>query len=202
MRRSASLFFVLCVMAVGMIHPVDALGVEERIYTFKTFDDPAVTYDPAVLERAPWWNTAWDAENPPPFIVPLGASVWTYVTNGKGEVVRDKVKKIGTATAVAMLNDPTWTPYSTLVPFYFEAPLLKGIGQEPDGIIKASGYGLLTSSNTPEFGIMMMGFNLMVLPDPAQGILGGSATSNSIFNFMGLPGYQTGSYWTVRVDLE
>lgn len=203
MKSSVSLFFFLSVLAMGMIHPVDALGIEERVYIFKTFDDPAVEYDPAVLERAPWWNPAWDAGNPPRFIVPLGASVWVYVSNNAaGMVMRDKVRQTCTATAVALLNDPTWTPYKTLVPFYFEAPLLKGKGQEPDRIIKASGYGLLTSSDSPEPGIMMMSFNLQILPDPAHGILGGSASSNSIFNFMGLPGYQTGSYWTVRVELE
>lgn len=201
MRRSISLLIFLSVMAIGMIYSVDALGFEEKVYVFKTIDDPAVQYDPAVLERAPWWNPAWDAENPPPFIVPLGASVWMFTTNGDGKVLKETVRRIGTGTAVALLNDPTFTPYNKLAPFYFEAPI-KQHGNNPDLTIAANGYAIVTSKNAPEPGIIMLGINLTIIPDAAQGILGGSASSNSIFNLMGLPGYDTGSYWTARVDLE
>jgi hypothetical protein len=201
MRRSIGLFIILSVMAIGMLNPVDALGFEERIYVFKTLDDPDVQYDPAVLERAPWWNPAWDAENPPPFIVPLGASVWMFATNGDGKVVKDTVRRIGTGTAVGLINDPTFTPYGTLAPFYFEMPI-KQHGHQPDLTIAANGYAIVTSKNAPELGIIMLGINMTIIPDAAQGILGGSASSNSIYNLMGLPGYQTGSYWTVRIDLE
>lgn len=200
MKRSISLFVILSVMTIGMINPVDALGFEERVYVLKTIDDPDVQYDPAVLERAPWWNPAWDAENPPPFIVPLGASIWMFTTNGDGKVLKETVRQVGTGTAVGLISDPTFTQWGA-GPFYFECPI-KQHGNKPDLTIAANGYAVVTSSNTPEPGIIMLGINLSIMPDAAQGILGGNATSNSIFNLGGLPGYDTGSYWTVRVDIE
>lgn len=200
MKRTISLCIVLSVMTIGMINPVDALGFEERVYVLKTIDDPNVQYDPAVLERAPWWNPAWDAENPPPFIVPLGASIWMFTTNGDGKVLKETVRRVGTGTAVGLISDPTFTQWGT-GPFYFECPI-KQHGNKPDLTIAANGYAVVTSSNTPEPGIIMLGINLSIMPDAAQGILGGNATSNSIFNLGGLPGYDTGSYWTVRVDIE
>lgn len=34
MKSSVSLFFFLSFLAMGIIHPADALGIEERVYIF------------------------------------------------------------------------------------------------------------------------------------------------------------------------
>jgi len=200
MKRSTGVSIVLSLLAVWVLHPLEARCFEERVYVFRSLDDPAVPYDPAVLQRAPWWNPAWDPYNPPAFVIPLGASLWTFTTKD-GRVVEDTKKRIGTGTAVGLINDPSFTPFGSLAPFYFEFSL-DGKGRKCRVNMAADGYAMVTSRNMPEAGIVLLGCNLAILPDPGQGILGGSAVSNSLFNPAGLSGYQTGSLWTVRAEVE
>lgn len=196
MKRSVSLFIIISFMFIGLFCPAVAQCFEENIYLFRTLDDPSVPYDPDVLERAPFWNPQWDPNNPPPFIVPLGASIWALQTqSSNGLVVNDTVRQIGTGTAVAVITDPSFTPFASPAPFYFEADI-------GDLAFTANGYCLATSNNLPMPGIILVGCDLTVYPDAAQGILGGSATSNSIFNPFGFPGFQTGSFWTLRLYQE
>ena len=75
-------------------------------------------------------------------------------------------------------------------------------GQNHGRIEKKECAQPMSQAELSETGIIMLGCNLAVIPDPEQGIMGGSATSNSLFNFGKLPGYQTGSFWTVRIDLD
>jgi hypothetical protein len=196
MKRFVSLFIIMSFVVIGLFCPESAQCFEENIYIFRTLDDPSVPYDPEVLERAPFWQAEWDPLNPPPFIVPLGASIWALQTRSKnGLVVNDTVRQIGTGTAVAVVTDPGFTPFASQAPFYFEA----GIG---DLEFMANGYCLATSNDLPMPGIILVGCDLTVYPDAEQGILGGSATSNSIFNPYGFPGFQTGSFWTLRLYEE
>jgi hypothetical protein len=196
MKKSTSFLMIVCFVLTGLFFPVAAQCFEETIYVFRTLDDPNVPYDPEVLERAPFWNPAWDPYDPPAFIVPLGASIWALQTRSKdGKVVNDTVHQIGTGTAVAMITDPTFAPFVSKAPFYFEAKI-------QDLEFTANGYCLASSNNLPTPGIILVGCDLAVYPDPSQGILGGSATSNSIFNPFGLPGFQTGSFWTLRLYEE
>jgi hypothetical protein len=48
---------------------------------------------------------------------------------------------------------------------------------------------------------MLVGCALDVTPDPAQGIVRGVATSSSVFTPRELPGYGTGSFWTLHLYL-
>ena len=123
MKKMSSLILFVVVFAC-FYGPSIAYGFEEKIYLFQTVDDPAVPYNPEVLERAPFWNDQWDAYDPPAFVVPLGASLWAVNTrNSDGLLVKSKVRQIGTGTAVAVITDPTFPEFDgdALAPFYFEA---------------------------------------------------------------------------------
>jgi hypothetical protein len=196
MKKLVWLFVILGIVTVGVLQTV-AYGFEERIYILRTLE--AVTPDPDVMDNAPWWED-WDPTDPPIYIVPLGAQLWSVgLRNNNGQVVNDTVKLITTGTAVGWITDFTFPPFEVSYPFYFEFPI-----KDPEGdlYIKADGECIVTSQDEPEDGIIMLGCNLTVIPDSDQGIVGGSATSNSLFNFGKLPGYQNGSFWTVRIDLD
>ena len=180
--------------------PAIAQSFEEEVYIFQTVDDPAVPYDPEVLEQAPFWGNQvlypgeWDAVTPPPNVVPLGASLWAINTRSKdGKVVKQKVRQIGTGTAVAVITNPLFPPLepSALAPFYFEA----SIG---DLDFTANGKCIVTNNLLNSLGIVLVSCDLAVYPDFSQGIIGGNATSNSVFN-LGNPDFQTGSFWTLRL---
>ncbi len=48
-------------------------------------------------------------------------------------------------------------------------------------------------------GALLLNCRLEIIADPAQGIAGGFATSNSTINPLGVPGNPTGSVWTAYV---
>ncbi len=209
MKKLIGLFLMLAFIFAGIYGPSTAYGFEEKIYMFQTMDDPAVPYDPAVLERAPFWNDEWDSSNPPSnfeagdVVVPLGASLWAVNTRCKdGKIVKEKVRQIGTGTAVAVIAQGSeFVPFES-APFYIEASV--------DGLdFTACGECIVTNNflpmefmGEPYWGIVLVGCNLIVEPDPERGIIGGSAISNSVFKMLPNPLYQTGSFWTLRLLTE
>jgi hypothetical protein len=66
----------------------------------------------------------------------------------------------------------------------------------------AAGQCEFVSDDIPQGGIILTGCNLKIDPDPEQGLLGGIATSKSVFNPLGIPGFNTGSFWTIHVYWE
>lgn len=182
--------FLFCLSSPAVVH-----CFEETLYMFQTIDDPAVPYDPEVLERAPFWDPEWNAYSPPLFVVPLGASLWAINTrNSDGKVVSSKKRQVGTGTAVAVITDNEFEEFESLAPFYFEA----SVG---DKDFAADGYCIVTNNLLTSKGVVLVGCNLAVLPDFSQGISSGNATSNSIFNLAN-PEFQTGSFWTLRLFAE
>ena len=203
MKKLLSLLFLVLVIFAGFFTPITAYCFEETVYVFQTVDDPAVPYDPDVLERAPFWGDQtlypgiWNAFNPPPNVVPLGASLWAInYRNKDGMIVRQKVRQIGTGTAVAVITDPSFPTFEgdALAPFYFEAII-------GDLNFRANGKCMVTNNLLTSLGIVLVGCDLSVYPDFSQGIIGGNATSNSVFN-LGNPEFQTGSFWTLRLFTE
>jgi hypothetical protein len=61
-----------------------------------------------------------------------------------------------------------------------------------------SGVCTLTSNDIPVAGLVLAACSLEVAP-ASPDIMGGTASSNSIFNPLRLPGFETGSYWTLRL---
>jgi len=76
------------------------------------------------------------------------------------------------------------------------APL---IGEFQIGKKRVIGEGecVLASNNVPTPGLVLAGCTLALGPTP--GVRGGVATSNTVFNPLGVPGFDTGSMWTVRL---
>ena len=173
---------VSCVVSSSAVH-----AVEETVLQFRSFDDPEITPNPDVCLNAPFYD-----ENFPPNVL-LGASLWTLQTNAAtGEVVNDKIRQVGITEACVLITG--LSPRDT-APFYMEFNV-------EDLVMQANGECTVTSNTVPVDGLVLTGCTLEVYSDPAENILGGIATSNSVFNPFSIPGFQTGSFWTVHLYTE
>ena len=188
MRYSStySLAVVVALAAAGVCSPAPAQGLPESVILFRSLDDPAVVPDPEVCERAPFF----------PYVnVVFGASFWSPRTRASdGEVVVPEASQIGTATACMLITDPTF-PVGGVAPFYIE-------GTAGDVDFTGIGECTLTSNDVPVPGLVLAGCNLKIPADPDQGLIGGIAISNSVFNPLGIPDFGTGSYWTLLMYWE
>lgn len=181
-----SLAVAVALATVGVCSPAQAQGLSESVILFRSLDDPAVMPDPEVCERAPFF---------PHINVVFGASLWSSRTCASdGEVVVPEVSQVGTATACMLITDPTFPP-GGVAPFYIE-------GTAGDVDFTGVGECTLTSNDVPVPGLILAGCNLKIPADPDQGLIGGIATSNSVFNPLGIPDFGTGSYWTLHLYWE
>jgi hypothetical protein len=160
-----------------------AAAAEERVYVLRTQEDGSVVPD------CPTDDT-----------VKLGALVFAPRTRTRdGLMTEDGTWSIGTAVGCGRLL--TYTPFDTQVrnPFALKLEL-------EDGIITARGDCTITSVNFPvpdlPAPLLLLGCALAVDEDPSAGILNGSATSSSVFMPTAVPGYRTGSLWTVRLYVD
>lgn len=159
--------------------PALALG-GERTLVVKTMEDARF---PANMETCLSAGYA-------PLNVILGASVWSLQTkNRDGEVKRDAVKFLGTATGCGQLTNPT--PFTAGQLFLIRFDLA-------DGTYVAKGTCDIVSVTVPTAGIMLAGCALKIVSAP-PGVIGGIATSASVFNPAGVPGFGTGSVWTLHL---
>ncbi len=159
--------------------PALALG-GERILVMKTMEDARF---PANMETC-------RAAGYAPLNVILGASVWSMQTKIRdGEVKRDAVRFLGTATGCGQLTNPT--PFTAGQLFLIRFDL-------EDGTYVAKGTCDIVSVTVPTTGIMLAGCALRLVSAP-PGVAGGIATSASVFNPAGVPGFGTGSVWTLHL---
>jgi len=175
------LAFAVCIAAT------DADAFEETVIQFRSLDDPAVPPDRAVCDNAPDSFPKFSA------LVILGASLWTSKTDeADGTVIDETVHQIGTAQACMWI---TLLALGAQAPFYIEFYL-------GDLTVRSSGRCIVMSRNIPAAGLLLGGCALAVHGEPVSGLLGGVATSNSVFNPFHLPGFRTGSFWTVHMYSE
>ncbi len=161
-----------------LLAPLSSLAAE-RILVLRTQEDPRYPPSAALCAAAPFQ----------PVNVRLGASVWTVETRERdGALVNDDVRFAGTATACAQFA--TATPF-VAQPFLIQFNLR-------DGAYTAAGTCSITSTTVPVPGLLLLTCGLKIVSAPA-GVVGGSATSASVFNPYGLPGFDTGSIWTLRI---
>lgn len=194
MREKIGLMVVLGVVGMWAALPAGAQAFEEEILVFRSVDDPALE-DPSVE-----WCRSVAPEGVPIDLLPdaaivrLGASLWSFQSRASdGVVVKEKIRKIGLADACGYLVEGIGPGKSG--PFYME-------GSVGGFEFVAAGECTFTASGIPVPGIVLTGCNLKVESDPSQGLLGGIATSNSVFNVGQVPGFQTGSFWTVHTYWE
>ncbi len=167
--------------AAALLALLPALALAgERTLLLKTFEDERYPADLALCQ----------AQNYPLLNVVLGASVWSLQTNAaRGEVMNDSVRFLGTATGCGMMTSAT--PYTPRQPFLIKFDL-------EDGTYVAKGECDIVSVTVPVTGLMLAGCALRLVEKPA-GVVGGFATSSSVFNPYGVPGFGTGSVWTVHL---
>ncbi|MBZ4419247.1 hypothetical protein [Myxococcus sp. RHSTA-1-4] len=169
------------VAVLGMLAVV-AVSSEARagevVYQFRSEEDPASPPDPAVCAQAPF------AVN-----VKLGGSLYVPLHRPRdGKVVYEGRRRVGSATACVRLTDPTFPP-GQQVPFYARFNL-------PDGSFTALGTCTLVSNDVPQAGLVLAGCALRLVEVPA-GFVGGTVSSTAVFNPARLPGFATGSYYTL-----
>jgi hypothetical protein len=152
----------------------------ERFFVFRTLEDPSVYAD------CPAGDT-----------VRLGALLYAPRTRASdGLVMKETGAPIGTAIGCGKLL--TYTPFDTEVqsPFAMRFDL-------DDGTYTAKGTCTITSLTFPIPGVpaplMVVGCSLRVDTDASQGVVNGIATSSSVFTPRPLPGYGTGSFWTLHL---
>lgn len=151
----------------------------ETQYQFRSVEDPAFPPDAAICAQAPFRVN-----------VKLGASLWSQVVRPwDGKVVVEQARRIGRATACVELTNFLFPP-GLAQNFYAVFDL-------PTGRYEAVGTCTLVSNDVPQTGLVLAGCNLKVVSAPA-GVEGGVITSASVFNPARLPGFNTGSLWTVQ----
>ena len=106
-----------------------------------------------------------------------------------GAVMNDDVQFVGTATGCGTVT--SLAPFGPAQPFSIHFDL-------PDGRYSAVGTCTVTNAHVPAPGVFLVTCGLPVVAAP-EGVVGGSATSTSVFNPYGVQGFGTGSFWTLRL---
>ena len=181
MKKLTALILLMVLVLVGFYLPVMAQDVEKTVIVFRSMNDPNIPPDLAACHPE---NSGFEPN------VVLGASLWAFQARSKnGVIVKEKVRQIGTATACMLLAEN-----ETLNYLEFE------IG---DLFIAASGECLSTYDATLEGGPIFATCGLAVLPGRStDGIKWGQASNNSTFAPNPIPGFETGSFWTIQLIWE
>jgi hypothetical protein len=166
-------------LAVAVLCAPTLARASEKVVQFRSAEDPASPPDAAFCDAAPF------AAN-----VRLGASLYTYqVRRHDGRLDLDEGRKIGTATACALLTNFLF-PIGLQQDFIVRFDL-------PQGSFTAVGTCTISTNDVPLRGLVLAGCALHMTAFPA-GVVGGAVASVSTFNPLRLPGFSTGSYWTLQ----
>lgn len=151
-----------------------------QVLRFRSEEDPSVTPDPAVCAAAGFTSN-----------VRFGAVLYSEASNGQeGRIVNRSARRIGTATACARITDPRFPP-DLRQEFYVRFDL-------PEGPVTARGGCTLVSNDVPTAGLVLAGCHLRVTEAPSW-YTGGAIASLSVFNPRKIPGYLTGSDYTLQL---
>jgi hypothetical protein len=151
-----------------------------QVLRFRSEEDPSVTPDPAVCAAAGFTSN-----------VRFGAVLYSEASNGQeGRIVNRSARRIGTATACARITDPSF-PADLRQEFYVRFDL-------PEGPVTARGGCTLVSNDIPTPGLVLAGCHLKVTEAPSW-YKGGAVASLSVFNPRRLPGFLTGSDYTLQL---
>lgn len=151
--------------------------MRERTFVFRTLEDPTV-------EARPQGCPFEDAN------VFLGGRMYSLeMRDSDGEVVDERAHAIGTAAACAAIRGPLEP--GALAPFYAEFTFEDGAAYAAEGVAR------VTSNDVPVQGVVLAGCSLRLVGGP-PGLVGGAATSASVFDPSAQLGGGTGSLWTLR----
>ena len=167
-------------LVVALLLAAGAAPAAERVLQFRSAEDPLSPADPLVCAAAPFKAN-----------LRLGGSLYSYETRGaNGQVKSDEPRKIGSATACAQITNFAFPP-GLQQAFFLRLRL-------PEGDYTASGSCTLISNDVPRRGLVLAGCSLHMTAFPA-GVIGGAVVSLSTFNPFRLPGFTTGSFYTVQI---
>ncbi len=204
MRGSIISLAVMGMLATGICIPAVAHAMDEAVFQFRSLEVGDVVPEEVCDRGADLLDIENQVLPPDTSLVMLDAELWSNRTRARdGMVVNSESRMVGTAAACAWVSasalfgtmpiDPA-EPFPS-APFYGEFDL--------GGMMVAAGGECLISSNTMPLPFLgLVGCTLVVPPEADQGLLGGNAASSSAFNPLDLPGFQTGSYWTVHIYTE
>ncbi|WNG33908.1 hypothetical protein F0U61_09880 [Archangium violaceum] len=151
----------------------------ERVYQFRTMEDASAA-DPSGCQAAPFEVN-----------VRLPAIIFMReARGGGGRTGTGRERQEGVALACARITDWTFAEGS-MADFYVRFEL-------PEGHFTALGKCTMVSNAVPRPGVVFTSCALRLTQFPAS-YVGGFVTSASVFNPRSLPGYNTGSFWTLRV---
>lgn len=167
-----------CVVALALILPVSALA-GEVVYQLRTEEDPKAVADPKACQAAPFQAN-----------VRLPGSISAPESSADGKLKPGGRKGAGTALACVRITDRAF-PEGSQADIYARFELKEG---------RFTGVGrcMVVSNAVPRPGVVLASCALKLTEFPPA-YAGGSATSASVFNPLNLPGYNTGSLWTLRV---
>ena len=166
------------IVALTLLTPAVSFA-QARVLQFRSVEDPSPP-DPAICDIAPFKAN-----------VRIRGTLFTYETRKRtGEVKADDERAIGKATACVQLTNFAFPP-GLEQNFFLQLTL-------PDGVYTASGTCTVISNKVPEAGLVLAGCNLAITSAP-KGVIGGAVASVSTFNPFRLPGFATGSFWTVQL---
>jgi hypothetical protein len=182
LRIIVSTIMATAVVGAVVCHAPRAYAIDETVLQFRSEDDASVAPDPAVCLAAPFT----------PNLPPVEASFVSQRTRARDGVVMNRgARRVGTGTACLRINDFFFTPFGTPADLFGEITI-------DDLTVRVLGTCTVTSNNVPIFPVILATCAMKVVDFPA-GFLGGSASSNSVFNPAQIPGFSTGSYWTLRL---
>jgi hypothetical protein len=168
------------VVSLVLALPVSALA-GEVVYQFQTEEDPqAVRSDLSPCQAAPFQANVKAA----------GLVSVPRLHAPEGRVEPGDKHSVGSALACLRITDRTFAEGS-------QADIYASF-ELPEGHFAASGRCTVVSNAVPRQGVVLATCALKLTEFP-EGYAGGFATSASLFNPLGVPGYSTGSLWTLRV---
>lgn len=175
--------------AAALLALLPALALAgERTLIVKTYEDA----------RYPADMTVCQASGYDPLNIVLGASVWSLQTNAaRGEVMNEGIRFLGRVTACGSAPSLQQVPPPT---FADDQYFLMKFDLE-DGTYLFKGECDLASWWVPVPGVLLVGCTLRLVEKPA-GVLGGIATSSSVFTPRTLQDFATGSVWTLHLYTE
>jgi hypothetical protein len=150
----------------------------ERAYVVRTVEDPSI--DPIPPASCP---------GGPGMLLNANGYAYSIATRASdGMVVQEHPKRVGvvrTCARVTSVDEGSTAPQNARIE----------IGGDS---YTASGGCRVTSNGVPQAGVVLAGCALRLQTGP-DGFVGGIASSASVALLGPVPGFQTGSFWTLRV---
>jgi hypothetical protein len=181
-RKGVALAGLVLVAALASVPvAISANGddqASERAYVVRTLEDPSIDPIPAA-----------DCPGGPGTLFNANGYAYSIATRASdGMVVQEHPKRVGVIRTCARV---------TSIAEGATAPVNARIELGGD-TYTASGVGRATSIGVPQGGVVLIG-NALRLNTGPDGFVGGIATSASVVLLGPVPGFHTGSFWTLRV---